>query len=91
MVLSESPVFIVVLPKSRLCASLSVRKTPGFPLDFLGFHGMEKNEARQKRRELRPKGRQAYLVSTPVFSESRAVRSRTATTSSTAPAMPEGG
>jgi hypothetical protein len=52
---------------------------------------MEKNEARQKRRELRPKGRQAYLVSTPVFSEGRAVRSRTATTSSTAPAMPEGG
>jgi len=67
VVLSESPVFIVVLSKSRLCARPFGKKTTGFPLDFFRLSGWRRDEARQKRRELRPKGRSRLFSSCDCF------------------------
>ena len=41
VVLSESPVFIVILSKSRLCATPFGTKHPGFPCDFFLAFRME--------------------------------------------------
>ncbi len=50
-------IFIVVLSRSRLCARPFGNKNTGFSLDFFTLSGWRRDDARQKSRDLRPKGR----------------------------------
>jgi len=68
VVLSESPVFIVVLSKSRLCARPFGKKTTGFPLDFLGFQDGEEMRLVKSVESFDQKVGVDYLVPATVFS-----------------------